>query len=112
MNKLNQKVSNEKSDSDKNLLEDFLIRAVTKIVHSPKLSLGITLLITSFLGTHLTSLKFDYDFNSFFPKGNPDLAFYEDMNQDFGEYNNFLFINIQSDSIRTKKVLTRLKKLH
>ncbi len=109
MNKLSQKVTNEKSIPDKNHKDDFLTNLLIKATKYPKSILGFLIVITCIFGTQLPHLKFDYDFNSFFPKGDPDLAFYSSMNEDFGEYNNFLFICISSDSIRSNNVLSQIK---
>lgn len=109
MNKLNQKVTNEKSNPDKINHAGSLLELIIRIVQKPKLVIGFLLVITLFFGLQLPQLKFDYDFNSFFPKGDPDLAFYEELNSDFGEYNNFVFLTILSDSIATPTLLRKIK---
>ncbi len=52
-------------------------------------------LFTALFGWQLKSLKFDYAFESFFPKGDPDLAFYDQIISDFGQENDFLFLAIK-----------------
>lgn len=109
MNKLNQKVTNEKSSRDKNNRDDILVKSVTRLVQNPQSVISLLLIITAFFALQLPKLKFDYDFNSFFPKGDSELAFYDELNKDFGEYNNFLLITLMSDSITSPKVLTQIK---
>ena len=42
----------------------------------------------------LRTLKFDYAFESFFPKEDPDLSYYEELIESFGQENDFLFLAI------------------
>lgn len=52
-------------------------------------------MLTLLFGWQLKNLKFDYAFESFFPKGDPDLAYYEQIIDDFGQENDFLFLAIK-----------------
>ena len=42
-------------------------------------------------------LQFSFDFNQFFPKGDPDLQFYDDFMDDFGADDSFLLIAIRNE---------------
>lgn len=53
-------------------------------------------------------LQFSFDFNQFFPKGDPDLLFYEDFIKDFGSDDSFLLIAIRNEpSVFNKSFLHR-----
>lgn len=67
--------------------------------------------ITVLLGTQLRHLKFDYDFNTFFPKGDPDLAYYEYITAEFGMYDDFLYLAIFDEDIYSASFLERIDRL-
>lgn len=46
----------------------------------------------------ITKLRMVYDFEAFFPKGDPDLAFYQEYKASFGPDDNNLFIAIEAPS--------------
>lgn len=53
---------------------------------------GLFVLLSVFL---LTRLKFSFDFEQFFPKGDPDWAFFKDYIKDFENDDNFLLIAVE-----------------
>lgn len=54
--------------------------------------------ILLFLGYRASQLKFDYDFEKFFPQENEDLLFYQDFRSFFENDNDFILIAVESDS--------------
>lgn len=60
----------------------------------------ITLLITFILvmvaGWRTLKLGFDYDFESFFPKDDPETHFFLDFREKFGSDNDFILVGVQS----------------
>lgn len=44
-----------------------------------------------------SQLRFDYNFDNFFPKGDPDLAYYFKYREKFGNDNDYLLIGIDND---------------
>ncbi|TPE45943.1 efflux RND transporter permease subunit [Pontibacter mangrovi] len=58
-------------------------------------------------------LRFDYDFDNFFPKGDPDLAYYFSYRDKFGNDNDYLLIGIdnQGRSVFEKPFLTKVDSL-
>lgn len=59
------------------------------------LSIG---LISVFFISQLPKLEFDYEFESFFPTGDPDLEFYLDFRKEFEPDNDFVFIALENDA--------------
>ncbi len=53
--------------------------------------------IVCFFGFQLTKVKFDFDFESFFPVNHPDLEIFEDFKSKFNYDNDFLLIAVQND---------------
>lgn len=64
-------------------------------------------LITVFLGWHLQFLSFDFEFEKFFPKNDPDSQFYEIHKQEFGYDNDFLSIILQTENVFDQSFLRR-----
>lgn len=68
-------------------------------------------LITIFFSIQLRHVRFNYDFTQFFPKGDPDLAYYEKITQEFGVNDDFLFIAIFNDNIYSARFLNQIDSL-
>ncbi|HMS68766.1 MAG TPA: hypothetical protein PKD18_11535 [Saprospiraceae bacterium] len=59
----------------------------------------------------LPQLKFEFDFEQFFPEGDEDLAFYKDFIQDFETDNNFLLVGVENESgVFEQSFLSKLQK--
>lgn len=73
----------------------------------------IVLLVISTLGVYFTThLKFDYDFEKFFPLGDEDLEFYLHYRQQFENDNDFLLVGLRHDEgIFQQEFLQRLDTL-
>ncbi|MBC5991740.1 efflux RND transporter permease subunit [Pontibacter cellulosilyticus] len=57
-------------------------------------------------------LRFDYNFDNFFPKGDPDLAYYFDYRDKFGNDNDYLLIGIDNNkSLFDQQFLTKVDSL-
>ncbi len=67
--------------------------------------------ITALLGTQLRHLKFNYDFNTFFPSGDEDLAYYEQITAEFGMYDDFLYLAVFDEDIYGSSFLARINEL-
>lgn len=63
-----------------------------------KRTLLIIGLITLVLGFFITRLRFDYNFENFFPTGDKDLEFFLDYRDKFENDNDFLLIGIKNNS--------------
>jgi len=68
-------------------------------------------IVTVLLGTQLRYLKFDYDFNTFFPKGDPDLTYYEQITAEFGMYDDFLYLAVFDEDIYSNGFLEKIDEL-
>lgn len=62
------------------------------ILRFSKVSLVIVFLITLFLGIQIKDLKFDYNFEAFFPPDDPETQYFEDHRRRFESDNDFIFI--------------------
>ena len=62
--------------------------------------IGLTLVIglTAFMGYELTHLKFDYDFEKFFPKNDDETDFFFAYRQEFTSDNDFLLIAVENNN--------------
>lgn len=60
------------------------------------LSLGLVLLITAFSIYELRKIKFNYDFENFFPVNDPDLDVYLDFRKTFEYDNEFVLIAVEN----------------
>lgn len=67
--------------------------------------------ITILMATQLRHLKFNYDFNTFFPTGDPDLAYYQRITGEFGMHDDFLYLAVFAENIYSKDFLDRINKL-
>lgn len=67
--------------------------------------------VTVLLATQLRHLKFNYDFNTFFPAGDPDLTYYERITQEFGMHDDFLYLAVFDKHIYSSTFLERIDKL-
>ena len=61
--------------------------------------IGLTLIIgiTAFMGYEVTNLKFDYNFEKFFPKNDDETDFFYAYRQEFTSDNDFLLIAIENN---------------
>lgn len=67
------------------------------------------LVLTGLLGWQLKDIRFDYDFEKFFPKGDVETDFFYDYRDKFESDNDFLLIAIEnSNGVFDKKFLTAL----
>lgn len=53
--------------------------------------------LSLFLGWQLSYLKFDYEFENFFPIDDPELEYYKEFSKKFGNDNDYLLIGIEND---------------
>lgn len=97
MNKLNQNVTNGKRTSEVFRAPKWIEKFATLNKKKAISRLFILLVITSFFGAQISKLQFNYDFDSFFPKGDDDLTYYEALNAEFGEFNDFLFVVLKDE---------------
>lgn len=67
--------------------------------------------ITALLGAQLRHLKFNYDFNTFFPSGDEDLAYYEQITEEFGMFDDFLYLAVFDEDIYSSAFLARINEL-
>lgn len=65
-------------------------------------------LVTAFFALQLPKVKFNYDFTRFFPKGDPDLTYYEELKAEFGEYDDFLYVALFGEDIYSAGFLDRV----
>ncbi len=92
MNKLKQNVTKGKVSSEVFQETNWIVNFATLSKQKSLIRLTLLAIITIFLCFQIPKLRFNYDFDSFFPRGDEDLAYYEMLNEKFGEYNNFLFV--------------------
>ena len=64
--------------------------------------------ITLLFCTQLPRIKFNYDFNAFFPKGDADLIYYERITEEFGMYDDFLYLAVLDENIYSQEFLGRI----
>ncbi len=74
------------------LLTKVTLNRLEGILKFSKVSLVIVLLITLFLGFQIKDLKFDYDFEAFFPPDDPETQYFEEHRKRFESDNDFIFI--------------------
>ena len=74
-----------------------------------KKHLVFVFVVLALLATYaLSFLKFTFDFDQFFPIGDPDLIFYEKFTKEFGTDDNFLLIAVENDkTVFEKEFLER-----
>lgn len=61
------------------------------------ISLTVFVLITAALGYHLKDVRFDYNFENFFPSHDEETTFFFDYREDFQSDNDFLLISIENE---------------
>ncbi|MDN5200095.1 MMPL family transporter [Fulvivirgaceae bacterium BMA10] len=77
-----------------------------------RLTLGIILILTIGHIYFITELKFDYNFENFFPKGDEDLEFYNEFRNTFENDNDYLLLGFRSSSgIFDQTFLTKIDSL-
>ena len=62
------------------------------------IGLTVFILLTAFLGYHLKDIRFDYDFENFFPSHDEETSFFFDYRDDFQSDNDFLLVSIENES--------------
>ena len=60
-----------------------------------KVGLIIALILSVFLGYLIKDLRFDYDFEAFFPENDPETVFFQQHRDRFESDNDFLFVAVQ-----------------
>lgn len=80
---------------------------------SPRRKAYIILIIVALISAcafwSSTKVKFDYDFENFFPEGDNDLSFYNDFRKSFGHDNEFILVGVvNNEGVFRKKFLTEL----
>ena len=75
--------------------------------------LGVLLVTLFFGGAALWRLRFDYNFNDFYPQGDADLAYYEQYAATFGTDNDYILVGLEAPGGRvfTADFLTRVDSL-
>ncbi len=90
----------------------YLIKtAITLSRKKARFLLLLIFLITSFFAFQFKNLKFDYNFDMFFPKGDADFAYYEDFTKKFGTDNDYFFVAFKSEDILSSVFLQDLNDL-
>lgn len=62
-----------------------------------KITLLVLTLISGLAAFLITKLEFDYDFEKFFPQGDPESEFYREFRDIFGSDNDFIIIGLDSE---------------
>ncbi len=99
MNKLKQKVSKARQDGKEFDYSFTLMRFLHPTKTKARLALLLVIGITSCFAWFIPRLAFDYRFDRFFPQQDEALSFYGRLNETFGQYNDFLYLVIQSDEV-------------
>lgn len=61
------------------------------------IGLTVFVLVTIFLGFHLRDIRFDYNFENFFPSHDEETEFFYDYRNDFQSDNDFLLISVENE---------------
>jgi len=109
MNKLSQNVTNGKGSSQVFRTPLWLEKFATLNKRKALARLFILTLITVGFTIQIPKLQFNYDFDSFFPKGDDDFAYYQSLSNEFGEFNDFLFVVLKSDDPTSRYALKTAK---
>ncbi len=73
--------------------------------------IAVFTLITVFLGYHITQIRFDYNFENFFPSNDDETAFFLDYREKFNSDNDFLLISVENENgIFEKSFLEEVEK--
>ncbi len=67
-----------------------------KLRRSARLAITLLLLASVFFGYQASKLNFSYDFENFFPNGDPDTEFYKEHRQRFGSDNDIVLIGLRN----------------
>ncbi|MHA7101838.1 efflux RND transporter permease subunit [Roseivirga pacifica] len=111
MNKLTQKVSKGKAED-----KVFRLRTLWRFYESfnakkAAFCLLLLALLTAVFASQLPKLRFSYSFDSFFPEGDADLDRYNKLTEEFGLYNDFLFVVLPSEEAYTTTFIERVNTL-
>jgi predicted RND superfamily exporter protein len=60
------------------------------------LTLLVLALLTGLAGYYASQLRFNYNFNDFYPAGDPDLDYYQGYTQRFGNDNDYLLLGLEA----------------
>ena len=60
------------------------------------LALLVLALLTALAGFYATRLRFNYNFNDFYPAGDPDLDYYQGYTRRFGNDNDYLLLGVEA----------------
>ena len=71
---------------------------VRRYAHITLLVLG---LLTVLSGFFVAQLRFNYNFNDFYPAGDPDLDYYQGYTKRFGNDNDYLLLGVEAPAGRT-----------
>lgn len=74
-----------------------------KLIAAKKSIVTVFIALAAISAFLLGNLKFTFDFDQFFPIGDPDLLFYQEFMEEFGTDDNFLLIAVENDSTVFKK---------
>lgn len=99
MNKIKQKVSKAQQDGKEFGYSSQVLRFLQPTKRKAGLSLVLALALTLCFAWFTPRIAFDYRFDSFFPQADEELAFYERLNDAFGQYNDFLYLVIKSNHV-------------
>ena len=69
-----------------------------RLAHLTLLALG---LLTALAGFFVAQLRFNYNFNDFYPAGDPDLDYYEQYAARFGNDNDYVLLGLEAPSGQT-----------
>ncbi|GAA4358254.1 MMPL family transporter [Hymenobacter saemangeumensis] len=69
-----------------------------RLAHLTLLALGLLSLLSVF---YVAQLRFNYNFNDFYPAGDPDLDYYEGYTRRFGNDNDYLLLGLEAPAGRT-----------
>lgn len=61
-------------------------------------SIFLTVFVLGWLASQLTKLEFDYELENFFPKNDPDLAYYQKFSKTFGYDNDYLLLGFEAEN--------------
>ncbi|MCC2546233.1 MMPL family transporter [Hymenobacter sp. BT175] len=65
------------------------------------LTLLILVILTAISGYYVSQLRFNYNFNDFYPAGDPDLDYYQRYSQRFGNDNDYVLLSLEAPAGRT-----------
>lgn len=101
----------EKHDAEENGLQKGFPQWLVPNRGKSSFALILLLILTALLGSQLSKLQFNYSFNSFFPEGDDELEYYEQFNQEFGQFNDFLFVVLKSEDVFSEEFRLQINEL-